>query len=95
MHTLNLALKNIYASKNMKTNVITYAQCNWLIEVSDDAMMIKNSIMNHSTRLVIFNEYSKMKFLAIVETIFASWIILLKRSKVIKRDLQDIVLSDR
>jgi len=88
VHTLNLALKNIYASKNMKTNVVTYAQCNWLIEVSDDAMMIKNFIL----RLPMFNDYSKMKLLAIAEARLASWIIILKKFKVIKRGLKDMFL---
>jgi len=42
----------------------------------------------------MFNEYSKLKLLVIVETRFASWIIMFKRFKVIKRDLQDMVLSE-
>ena len=36
-----------------------------------------------------------MKLLTIAETRFASWIIMLKRFKVVKRALQDMVLSDR
>jgi len=38
---------------------------------------------------------SKMKLLAVVETRFAFWIIMLKRFKDIKRNLQDLVLNDR
>jgi len=91
VHTLNLALKNIRAAKNTEANVVPYAQRNWITEVSDDVMMIKNFIMNHSMRLIMFNEYSKMNLLAIAETRFASWIIILKRFKVIKRNLQDMI----
>jgi len=79
MHSLNLALKIICTVKNTEANVVAYVQCNWITEVSDDAMVIKNFIMNHSVRLAMFNEYSKLKLLAIMETRFALWIIMLKR----------------
>ncbi|XP_020250313.1 uncharacterized protein LOC109827707 [Asparagus officinalis] len=95
VHTLNLALKNICAAKNTEANAIAYAECSWITEVYDDALMIKNFIMNHSMRLAMFNEHSKMKLLSIADTRFASWIIMLKRFTVIKRSLQDMVLSDR
>ncbi|XP_020242938.1 uncharacterized protein LOC109821157 [Asparagus officinalis] len=57
--------------------------------------MIKNFIMNHSVRLAMFNDHPKIKLLSIADTRFASWIIMLKRFIVIKRSLQDMVLSDR
>ena len=60
VHTLNLALKNIFAAKNTEANVVVYAQCSWIMEVSNDALIMKNFIMNHFMRLVIFNDYSKM-----------------------------------
>jgi len=41
----------------------------------------------------MFNNYSKMNLLAVADTRFASWIIILKRFKVIKRNLQDFVLN--
>ena len=43
----------------------------------------------------MFNDYSNMKLLAGADTRFASWIIMLKSFKVIKRNLKDLVLSDR
>ena len=95
MHTLNLALKNILAAKNTKANVVVYAQCSWITEVSNDTLIMKNFIMNYFNRLAMFNNYSKMKLLAVAETRFASWIVTLKRFKVIKRKLHDLVLSDR
>jgi len=95
VHTLNFTLKNICAAKNTEANVVAYVQCNWITELSNDAIVIKNFIMKHSMRLVMFNEYSKLKLLAIAETRFALWIIILKRFKVIKRGLQDMFLSDR
>jgi len=95
VHTLNLALKNVCAAKNNEPNVVAYVQCNWITEVSDVATVIKNFIMNHSMRLVMFNEYSKLKLLAIAETRFSSWIIMLKRFKVIKKGLQGMIFSDQ
>ena len=56
--------------------------------VSNDALIMKNFIMNHSMKLAMFNDYSKMKLLAVVETRFASRIIMLKRFKVIKKNLK-------
>ena len=97
VYTFNLALKNICAIKNTEANAFAYAQCNWMTKVLNDALIIKNFIMNQSMRLAMFNDYSKMKtkFLAIVKTRFASWIIMLKKFKVIKRNIQDLIFSDR
>jgi len=68
VHTLKFALKNICVVKNTEANVITYAQCNWITKVSNDAMMIKKFIMNQIMGLAMLNEYFKMKLLAIAET---------------------------
>ena len=60
VHTLNLALKNICAAKNVETNQDTYDECHWITEVHCDALQIKNFIMNHSMRLAMFNWFSSM-----------------------------------
>lgn len=44
-------------------------------------------------RLAIFNEFVNIKMLAVAETSFAS--IMLKRFKAVKRDLQDMVISEQ
>jgi len=93
VHTLNLALKNIFEAKNTEANAVIYAQCSWITGVSNDVLIMKNFIMNHFLRLAMFNDYFKMKLLAVADTRFASWIIMLL--KVIKRNLQDLILSDR
>ena len=72
VHTPNLALKNIFAVKNTETNVVTYAQCSWITEVSNDALIMNNFIMNHSMRLAMFNDYFKMKLLVVAEIRFVS-----------------------
>ena len=64
VHTLNLALKNICVEKNTEANEITYEECNWITDVSKDAIVLKTFIMNHSMRLVMFNEHVKMKLLS-------------------------------
>ena len=69
---MNLTLKNIFAGKNTKKNVIPYAQYSWITEVSNDVLIMKKFIMNHSMRIVIFNDYFKMKLLAVGETRFTS-----------------------
>ncbi|OMO84936.1 hypothetical protein COLO4_21793 [Corchorus olitorius] len=50
--------------------------------------------MNHSMRLAIFNTFVSLKLLAIAETRFASVIIMLKRLKLIKQGLQQMVISE-
>jgi hypothetical protein len=70
VHTLNLALKSIGAARNEEDP--EYEHCNWINEVSSDAQQIRNFVMNHSMRLSMFNEFSKLKLLAIAETRFAS-----------------------
>ncbi|KAG8371118.1 hypothetical protein BUALT_Bualt13G0053500 [Buddleja alternifolia] len=79
VHTLNLALKNICAAKNTQANEITYDECHWISELAATAMMIKNFITNHSMRLAMFNEFSKLKLLAVAECF----------SKIVKEKLLD------
>ncbi|KAK9288101.1 hypothetical protein L1049_016548 [Liquidambar formosana] len=95
VHTLNLALKNICAAVDSQRNEATYAECHWITEVAGDAIMIRNFIMNHQMRLAIFSEFVTLKLLAVVETHFASVIIMLRRFKLIKHGLQAMVISDR
>ncbi|KAG8365826.1 hypothetical protein BUALT_Bualt17G0012300 [Buddleja alternifolia] len=95
VHTLNLALKNICAAKNTDANEITYDECHWITEIATSAVMIKNFISNHSMRLAMFNEFSKLTLLAVAEMRFASIIIMLKRFKLIKQQLQAMVISER
>ncbi|KAK8579694.1 hypothetical protein V6N12_070005 [Hibiscus sabdariffa] len=94
VHTLNLALKNICSAKNIEGNEETYDLCNWITEIHGDAIRIKNFIMNHNMRLVIFQRYSPLKLLSVADTRFASIIVMLKRFKLIKRALQAMVISD-
>lgn len=95
VHTLNLALKNICGVENTEANEITYNECHWITEVHSDAMVIKNFIMNHSMRIAMFNDFSKLKMLAIADARFASVIVMLKRFKLIKNGLQAMVISER
>ncbi|XP_020702031.2 uncharacterized protein LOC110113696 [Dendrobium catenatum] len=95
VHTLNLALKNICAAKNTEANEIIYAECHWITVVADDAVLIRNFIMNHSMRLSMFNDFSHLRMLAVAETHFASVIIMLRRFKQIKNALQSMVISEK
>uniref|UniRef100_A0ACD5X5U7 Uncharacterized protein n=1 Tax=Avena sativa TaxID=4498 RepID=A0ACD5X5U7_AVESA len=69
VHTLNLAMKDICDPKN---NEGGNAELTWIKQAGEGAFYIKNYIMNHSMRLSMFNVFSKLKFLAIAETRFAS-----------------------
>ncbi|PPE00691.1 hypothetical protein GOBAR_DD02270 [Gossypium barbadense] len=88
VHTLNIALKNICSTKNTEKNKVTYDVLCWIYNVGDNAIFIRNFIMNHSIRLAIFNSFVPLKLLAFVDTRF------LKRLKLIKRGLQNMVISD-
>ncbi|KAJ9552744.1 hypothetical protein OSB04_016789 [Centaurea solstitialis] len=94
VHTLNLALKNICSPRNMETNQLTYEQCSWIKEVHEEALAIKNFIMNHNMRLSIFTKFTPLRLLSVADTRFASIIVMLKRLKLIKRALQAMVISD-
>ena len=94
VHTLNLGVKNICAAKNVDGNENVFNECGWIAEVIGDASFIKVFIMTHSMRLAIFNEFSSLKLLSIAETRFASMIVMLKRLKLLKRCLQNMVISD-
>jgi len=95
VHTLNLALKNICAPKNIEDQNPMFQELQWICDAAGDALTIKNFIMNHGMRLSIFNEYSKLKFLAIADTRFASVIVMLKRFLLLKESLQKMVISDK
>lgn len=95
VHTLNLALKNICAPIDSAQNKETFEECKWITEVSSDALMIKNFIMNHNMRLSMFNDNSNLKMLSLADTRFASTIIMLKRFRKIKKCLETMVISER
>lgn len=48
VHTLNLALKNICATKNIEANEVVYGECSWIIEIIGDCTYVCNFILNHS-----------------------------------------------
>ena len=95
VHTLNLVLKNICAVKNTKKNEVTYEECSWITRIVDDASFICVFIMNHSMRLAMFNEFCPLKLLQVVDTRFASIVVMLKRLKLIKRCLQAMAISEQ
>ena len=47
VHTLNLALKNICAAKNIEKNEVTYEEHSWIIRIADGASFIHVFIMNY------------------------------------------------
>ncbi|KAG6492527.1 hypothetical protein ZIOFF_047490 [Zingiber officinale] len=86
VHTLNLALKNICALTDSLQNKEAFDKCKWIVEVANDASMIKNFIMNHNIRLSMFNDNSNLKMLSLADTRFASTIIMLKRDIEVSRE---------
>ncbi|XP_061368975.1 uncharacterized protein LOC133311865 [Gastrolobium bilobum] len=67
----------------------------WISDIIGDVAAIKHFIMNHSMRLVIYNEFVSLKLLSIADTRFASMIMMLKRFKLIKSSLQNMVISEK
>ena len=61
VHILDLALKNICTAKKTEKNEVTYEDCRWITRIADDASFIRVFIMNHSTRLAMFNEFFSIK----------------------------------
>ena len=95
VHTLNLVLKNICAAKNTKKNEVTYEECSWITRIADDASFIRVFSMNHSMRLVMFNEFCSLKLLQVADTRFTSIVVMLKMLKLIKRCLQAMAISEQ
>ncbi|KAK2440747.1 hypothetical protein QL285_012121 [Trifolium repens] len=95
VHTLNLALKNICAARDIDGNEEVYDECKWISEVVKEVSFIKTYITTHSMALAIFNEFSTLKLLSIGETRFASMLVMLKRFKLLKTTLQTMVISDK
>ena len=81
VHTFSLALKSISVVKNTEKNEVAYAECHWYTQMANDVSFIRNFIMNHSMRLIIFNVFVSLKLLAIVDTRFASITVMLKGFK--------------
>ena len=95
VHTLNLALKNICATKNTEKNEVTYEECSWITRIANDASFIRVFIMNHSMRQAMFNEFCPLKLLQVVDTRFASIVVMLKKLKLIKRCIQAMAISEK
>lgn len=71
VHTLNLALKNICSPLlSTRNNEDVYERCCWIKSISEDVTWIKNFIMNHGMRLVMFTEHCDLKLLTIASTRF-------------------------
>lgn len=71
VHTLNLALKNICSPMlSTRNNEEVYDACVWIKSLSEDVTCIKNFIMNHGMRLVMFTEHCDLKLLTIASTRF-------------------------
>lgn len=51
--------------------------------------------MNYYMRLVIFNEFVSLKLLSVIDTSFASTIVMLKMFKLIKGRPQSMVINDK
>ncbi|KAL5134361.1 hypothetical protein HKD37_03G007538 [Glycine soja] len=45
VHTLNLALKNMYAAKNTEKNNVAYEECSWITHIADDAIFASTIVM--------------------------------------------------
>ncbi|KAL9682294.1 hypothetical protein QQ045_014089 [Rhodiola kirilowii] len=95
VHTLNLALKNICAARNITNNEETYIECHWITEIHSDVVQIKNFIVNHGMRLSMYMRFSALKLLSVAETRFASVVIMLKRFKLLKNALESMVVCDQ
>ncbi|XLR38555.1 hypothetical protein HN51_025715, partial [Arachis hypogaea] len=95
VHTLNLALKDICAAKNIEKNNFVYQQCSWITQIAEDASFIKNFIVNHHMRLSIFNEFNTLKLLNVAPTRFAFTIVMLKRFRLLKQGLTEMVISEK
>jgi hypothetical protein len=93
VHTLNLACKNICSPTPRDEEV--WDECNWINRVSDGVLYIKNFIMNHEMRLVMFTEHCNLKLLSVAPTRFASSIVMMKRFRLIKNGLQQMVISPK
>ncbi|XP_052155100.1 uncharacterized protein LOC127773117 isoform X4 [Oryza glaberrima] len=92
-HTLSLALKDVFSPNN--TGDVAFKDSHWISEVVEDAIMIKNFIINHTMISSILSEFSKLKILAIANTRFASDLVMLKRFRLIKQSLIMLVISDK
>ncbi|CAM8883081.1 unnamed protein product [Rhodiola kirilowii] len=95
VHTLNLALKNICAARNLMNNEEAYAECHWITEVHGDVVKIKNFIVNHGKRLSIYSRFTPLKLLSVGETRFASIVDMLKRFKLVKHALEGMATCDQ
>ncbi|KAI9181641.1 hypothetical protein LWI28_017053 [Acer negundo] len=96
VRTLNLALKNICSPLAHPKYDDVMEVCGWIPKVSSDIwFIIFFFIMNHSMRLAMFNDHSKLKLLTVADTRFASTIVMLKRFKQIKQALQHMVISEK
>ncbi|XLS64947.1 hypothetical protein HN51_024921 [Arachis hypogaea] len=95
VHTLNLTLKDICATKNTEKNNFVYQECSWITQIAEDAFFIKNFIVNHHMRLSIFNEFNTLKLLNVAPTRFASTIVMLKRFRLLKQGHKEMVISEK
>ncbi|KAL8456618.1 hypothetical protein ACS0TY_034738 [Phlomoides rotata] len=92
--TAGMLVEQAYPSSQMRShmwNVIGLVR----LLLMTNVVMIRNFISNHSMRLSMFTEFSKLKLLVVVDTRFPSMIIIIKRFRTVKGQLQSMVISER
>ena len=65
----------------------------WMESVNDDACHISNFVQKHTNALTIYKEYTHLSLLKVVNTLFASSFIMLKRLREVKSTLRAMVIS--
>jgi len=75
-------------------NSVTYDQCSWISQIANDTTFIKNFIVRHSMRISMFNSFNSLKLLSVALTRFASTTVMLKRFGILKKRIQEMVISD-
>lgn len=63
-------------------------------DIANDAVFVKNFIVNYSMRLAMYNKFVNLKLISVVKTRFASTVVMVKNFKLTKYGLEEMVISE-
>ncbi|KAG4133623.1 hypothetical protein ERO13_D08G105850v2 [Gossypium hirsutum] len=90
VHCLNMALKAICEPFDKSSH---YLECKWVKDLLDEVHKVNCFILNHNLSRSIFNRYSNVKLLKVVETRFASNVIVVEYLMKVKEALEKTMMD--
>ncbi|KAL4198369.1 hypothetical protein AMTRI_Chr03g139910 [Amborella trichopoda] len=88
-------LKNLCSPADTPESRERNEEFKWIVKIDKNVRAIRNFGLNHQLVIIIFKWYSGLRFLCVAETRFASSTIMVRRAKLVRPTLVEMVMSEQ